>query len=425
MKEELLQAIFALLNDAYTYAVLRNYERLPDACDSRDIDILIPWRELKRLKPELLRIAAETGCGVLYENYDHQFWTVVYADDDAQVFQLDFQFNFAWMGIDVLDEEEVLRHRLFNGRVWHLDAMYEFLPKYLYCRILGGKYPEKYASIKQSALPAGETEVVAVLKRLSLGKGGLEYWDKASKWGLRLRSFTAAILRNPFRAWWRMLCFVMIYIWQLFTRRGMMVSFSGPDGCGKTTVIDLVMERLAVNPPYLYHFRPSLLPNLGKTIHHAGLKKSVDENFDQPHRATRKGNVNSLLRLGYYFSDYLIGYMFKILPIRQRKHIIFFDRYFTDMIVDSERSSIFLNYKFIVWLRHFVPHCQANFIFRVDPDTIRQRKQELSVEEMLRIYQRLEYLASIDKSYHWIDNNGTPEEAVKQIIHLLCSQKTH
>ena len=93
------------------------------------------------------------------------------------------------------------------------------------------------------------------------------------------------------------------------------------------------------------------------------------------------------------------------------------------MIVDGERSSIFLNYKFLAFLRHFVPKCQYNFIFRVDPETIRARKQELEIGDMERIYSRLEYLCSQDRRYIWIDNNGTPEEAVSQILDVLLKVK--
>ena len=98
---------------------------------------------------------------------------------------------------------------------------------------------------------------------------------------------------------------------------------------------------------------------------------------------------------------------------------MFFDRYFTDIIVDSERSSIFLNYTWLCWLRHLVPSCQRNFFIRVKPETILSRKQELALEDIRVIYERLEYLAARDGRCVWIDNNGTPEEAARQIILAL------
>ena len=78
MKRVFLNSLFSTLNDGYQYCVLRNWGGLPDGCESRDIDILIIKRELSRLKGELKTIATTSGCGVLYENWDNQFWTVVY-----------------------------------------------------------------------------------------------------------------------------------------------------------------------------------------------------------------------------------------------------------------------------------------------------------------------------------------------------------
>jgi thymidylate kinase len=260
------------------------------------------------------------------------------------------------------------------------------------------------------------------LQQLSCKRGGFDFWEKTGKWKLRLLAFCSAFKVRPGRTLARMYEFLSRYFLDLFRRRGLMISFSGPDGCGKTTVIEMLMARLAVNPPELFHFRPTVLPNLGEAAHKAGVVKEVDRNFDKPHRAKKKGILNSLIRFAYYYTDYVLGYFLKILPLRQRKHIVLFDRYFTDVIVDSERSSIFLNFKFICWMRHFVPMCRYNFIFCVEPETIRSRKQELEVEDMKRIYSRLEYLCARDKRYYKIDNNGTPEDAVRQILDVLAKK---
>lgn len=418
-----LIALFELLNREFSYAVLRNYEMLPDHNPSRDIDLLIPEKEVKRLKPQLRKLIAKHNCRILYTNEDNQFLTIVLADAAYELFQLDLQYNFAWMGIDLLDENEVLKTRLFNGRVYHLNELYTFLPKYLYSRILGAPYPEKYAEIRSRAVETAGEELDRILYDLSLRAGSLDYWDKTGKWNLRFRAFLTALKHSPLQAVRRMVSFLWFYFIMLFIRRGLLISFSGPDGCGKTTVIELLRERLNVNPPQLFHFRPTLLPNLSEVGAKAGVVKEVDRNFDNPHRGKRKGAVSSLIRLGYYSCDYVIGYVLKVLPLRQRKHIVFFDRYFTDVIADSERSSIFLNYKFLAWLRHFIPGCQYNFLFRVDPERILGRKQELSREAIERIYSRLEYLVPRDQHYAWINNNGTPEEAVQQILNILLEQQ--
>lgn len=65
-----------------------------------------------------------------------------------------------------------------------------------------------------------------------------------------------------------------------------------PDGTGKTTFLDALLEQLCfyyVNVPEdnrfsVYHFRPSILPNLGAVGEKAGVMKQ-DTNFTDPHRS--------------------------------------------------------------------------------------------------------------------------------------------
>lgn len=423
MKNDFLTALFGAFNEKLNYAVLRNFEGLPDSYEGRDIDLLIPKKDWQKFVPDFLALCDLHDCRILYTNRDNQFLTVVLCDSAAQVFQLDIQFNFAWMGVDLLDENDVLAHRVFSGKVWHLDKMYTFLPKYLYSRILGAKYPDKYADVKNAAFADSEKEIENLLNTLSCGKGGFEFWERSGKWHLRLLALFAGMKRNFFRTVWRQTEFVLRYIADLFLRRGLLISFSGPDGCGKTTVIQLLMEHLEVNTPILFHFRPTLLPNLGEVGHKAGVVKAVDRDFSKPHRSRRKGFLNSLVRLSYYTLDYIIGYAVKILPLRQRKHIVIFDRYFTDIIADSRRSSIYINVKFLAFWRHFIPACRYNIFFKVAPETIRSRKTEMEVSEMEEVYEKLEYLVSIDRRSYFIDNNSAPLDAVMKILDLLRNKQ--
>lgn len=427
MKTPFLSRFFEMLNEHFTYAVLRNHEGLPETISSRDIDILLAVSELHQFQRRLAVLLDETGWRILYVNRDDQFWTVVLGADSAakeiEPIQIDIMFSLSVMGIVLLDEKQILQARLSNGKVFFLRPQYVFLCKYVYSRILGAKYPEKYAELRRKLLPEESAAVEAELQMLAGRKHGMDFWETAGKWRLRRIALLRALLRAPFRQFRQGAAYLFFLIRNLFFRRGMMVSFSGPDGCGKTTVIELLRERLNVNPPLLFHFRPELLPNLGEVGTKAGVLKEVDRNFSRPHRAARKGRINSLLRLGYYSGDYILGYAIKVLPLRQRKHIVFFDRYFSDIIVDGERSCIFLNYRFLARLRHIVPGCQYYFFFRVDPDRILSRKQELPKEDIQRIYSRLEYLAARDRNCHWIDNNATPEEAVDQILNILLEKQ--
>ena len=82
----------------------------------------------------------------------------------------------------------------------------------------------------------------------------------------------------------------------LRSNTGFAIGFTGPDGVGKTTVIDMLIARLGdvFRTAHSYmHFRPMLFGNLGEVAHSAGLKKEVDRDYTNPHRGGRVGVVEA------------------------------------------------------------------------------------------------------------------------------------
>lgn len=428
MTDLFLHSLFELLNKKYTYAVLRNHENLPEELNSRDIDILLESEQLSIFQNDCVSIAIDHSYKILYVHQDEQFWSIVFGTVEGNVprlIQLDIMLNLNVMGVIFLDERAVLAERLFNDKVYHLPLKYIFLCKFVYSRVLNAKYPEKYKNTEDNVRKTCPDEVDSILSSLlSKPTATLDYWQSNGGRKLLLQGFLVSLQRRPIRQLKQMVLFVGWNVLHRFTRRGLFVTFSGPDGSGKTTVIDKVIEVLSmVNVPKLFHFRPTLIQNLGEVGVKLKVKADVDRRYEMPHRGKPKGPITSFLRLTYYMLDYFIGYWLKVMPLLYRKHIVIFDRYFTDVIVDGERSSIFLNFKFLCTLRKLLPLSRYNFLIRVDPDQILLRKQELTREAIERIYRRLEYLADKDDSYYWINNNETPEQAVVEIISTLLDRQ--
>lgn len=76
---------------------------------------------------------------------------------------------------------------------------------------------------------------------------------------------------------------------------------------------------------HVYHFRPSVLPNLGAVGEKAGVMKQ-DTNFENPHRNKAANPLSSFVRMGYYWLDYLIGGAICIRKDVQFDKITIFDR---------------------------------------------------------------------------------------------------
>lgn len=206
---------------------------------------------------------------------------------------------------------------------------------------------------------------------------------------------------------------------------GFSMSFTGPDGSGKTTILDAVEKELSkiFSEVKINHFRPTVIPRIAEVFNKAGLKKEVDEDYSNPHRGGETSKLSSFVRLFYYIFDYIYGYYKIVKPILSRNGVVIFDRYYTDIVADSKRSRINIPYKTIMALKSFVPNMKYNFLVYVDPDNILARKQELTREQILGIYERLDYILEKDKSYIKIDNNDDVNIAVSNILNHIFNEQ--
>ena len=117
--------------------------------------------------------------------------------------------------------------------------------------------------------------------------------------------------------------------------------------------------------------------------------------------------------------DYIFGYFLRVRPFLQKRSLVIFDRYYTDVIVDSRRSRIFLNHKFLYWCgKLFIPALDYNILLTADRDVILSRKQELDEKGIDEINEKMNFLSK-KKGYYLVINNGKPEEAVRKILTIV------
>lgn len=421
---EFLTTFFNFLNKNGEYAVLRNFEGLPAHNNSRDIDIVIESSTYRRLKSDLIELIEKEGWKIVtYLNSDRLItWVCACVDGDSrtEIVQFDFFFHTSIFGVTLLEAKDFLKNRQFNGAIYHVDKEYEFLDKYMYDRAVGVAYPEKYKTTREAV--ENSREVKRVLKKV-FGSNSINECDKTSGKKLLLNALKQNLCSNPFRTVSRMLKFEYYHIRNYVrSNTGFSVGFTGPDGSGKTTVIDQILERLA--PVFrtahkYYHFRPALFGNLGEVAHSAGLKKEVDRDYSNPHRGGKTGALSSFARLLYYSLDYIVGYFVKVKSVTRITRVVIFDRYYTDIICDSRRSRIYLNYKFLYWFgKLFIPSLDYNILLTARSETILARKRELDEEGIRRINERIDYLAD-KKGYKKILNEQTPEVAVAGILNYI------
>lgn len=423
----LLLPLFEYLNTKCNYAVLRNYEGLPEKNNSRDIDIIIEKKEYVKVKRQIVELIVSNGWQIITYLHSDRLITYVCGRIDkssTQVIQLDFFFNTSIQGILLIDAPELLEHRVFNGKIYHLTLEYEFLDKYLYNRTVGKPYPQKYLQVKQTV--SSNKAVIEKTKKL-FGVISIEQADRTAGRQLLLNALSSNMRSRPVEQLVDIAQFVYSYVANYIqSNTGFSVGFTGPDGSGKTTVLETLHKQLSPvfeSAAQIFHFRPTLFGNLGDAAHSMGVKKEVDRDYSNPHRGTKTGSISSLLRLFYYSIDYVIGYFVKVKSACRITRIVIFDRYYTDITADSRRSRIFLNTKFLYyWGKLFIPSLNYNILLTADADTILARKQELDREGIDRINNKLDYLKD-KKGYYLVLNNGKPEEAVRKILTLIFDEQ--
>lgn len=413
----IVPAVFKMLREKhYSYAVLRNHNGLPYSNSSRDIDILISPACYESLKNDFVDLVLDAKYQIITFFESERLRTFVCAkivNNDIEIVQFDFFIHTSAYGQILLDSASILSSTYINENgICCVSKEYEFLDKYLYLKYIGAEYPEKYSQLKEEVKSSLYLKDVI---RFKFGVSSIEELDSMpmSEFRRKIHKLNRSY-KNQFAFWYG-------YIKNNITYKGFSLGFTGPDGAGKTTVIELLTEQLTKVYPKVapFHFRPMIFGNLGDVAYSAGIKKTVDHNYDKPHRGGKTSVFSSFARLMYYSMDYIVGYFKLVRRALARRELVIFDRYYTDVICDSCRSRIYLNSKFLYWFgRLFIPSLNYNILLTAKTKTILSRKQELDVADIEAINRNIDYLAS-KKGYYKVLNESTPQAAVQAILSYI------
>ena len=427
-----LEDIFNSLNRLANYAVLRNHEGLPNNYRSRDIDLLIDKKQYKKMRPVFQEISEHHRFEILviYKAAGHHSIFFQSIDDLKDIIQFDFLFNVSVQGILLADSKLYLENRLSNGSVYYLPNSLTFLNKYLYNRLLGYDYPEKYKDLKWLVITnyAEELEKWIIY---TFGNQILNFQnvEKCSCRKLRNLATKQGYRNHGLKQGLFFLHYVICTFSNLIHPQGLFLSFTGPDGVGKTTVLNIIGDAYKQvwngDAVQVHHSRPDALPRLAVLLHHAGAVKTVDKDFDKPHRGRNSGFFGSFLRLFYYMADYQIGYWRKIFPRRFHRQVTIYDRYYSDIVIDSQRSNIKLPYKIIYILGKLIPQPEYSVFVTADEEVILSRKQELTKDEIHQIQNIISWMAKTNKKFIRVENNGPAEETADMIMEEILRKQNH
>lgn len=198
---------------------------------------------------------------------------------------------------------------------------------------------------------------------------------------------------------------------------GLHITVLGPDGVGKSTLIENVHRLLQ---PFfdgwlVFQFRPDVFNRIVVRVN------------PDPHGKAPRSPIVSWAKVAYYFGDHWLGWLFVVLPARARNAFVVFDRDFDDLMVDQRRYILQRSGALVRVLRQLLPRGQATFILHGDPQAIHARKPELPFGELGRQQAAYRSLAANDQRYHVVSVDHAPDEianAVTQEVIALLARRS-
>jgi thymidylate kinase len=157
-------------------------------------------------------------------------------------------------------------------------------------------------------------------------------------------------------------------------RSGAVLSIVGPDGAGKTTLIDSLLQGELAGAPVLRMRRPGVL-----------YRRSVpDVPVTEPHRDPPYHPLASLAKTAYLLVDVWLGWRLRIRPFVRRGGWVIIERGWWDIAVDPLRYRMRQHGRLLWWLGRLLPAPDLLMILEAPPEVVFARKTELTVAELGR-----------------------------------------
>lgn len=392
----ILSGVFETLDAAgIKYCVLHGYADFPQRIKS-DVDCVIdsrisPHRLLALLHLNRTRIGAE----VVQCRGFHIVLAGRNADGPPCFLTLDLSVDCELDSVPYYAGREVLDRRRNYRRFWVPAADIEF-GCYL-TRTIAKGCPDDERARRLSSLyredPDGCERQVARFwskrnRDIIIAAGRSGDWAAVR---LRLGDVQAelrrrAILRRPGRFVANALRSIASRIGRVRQPDGLYLVLLGPDGAGKSSVIEALQTGLsgAFARSACYGFTPAVIHRL----RHGAYRPNA-----APHALPPRSFLMSVARaVLYWFVYYTFGYVIRHLDLA-RSTFVLNDRHFVDVLVDPKRYR-YGGPMWLVWLMwRLIPKPDLIVLLNAPPEVLQSRKQEVPFEETAR--QRRAYLSLV------------------------------
>jgi len=409
------------------YAFLKyNYDRIDDLPETSDIDMVVLKSDLPQMVEYLKKVNYAEKVKVFRKSY---MTSVELFFSDGSFLNIDLIHKFIRKGLNYLDNKKILLTACANQeRVMTTNPQFNIEYLMLFFTLNGASIPPKYKQYFDQFSFIQKQQTLSYIK--SYYELNINTTDDVFTYNNEIRDQLINTLKKDTRnrgvsRFLNQLKYMVDTLKSLINKKGLTITVSGVDGAGKSTMIAQLKNKLEYKfrrEVVVLRHRPSLFPILSSYKYGKTQAENKAANT-LPRQGTNRGVLSSVLRLAYYYTDYLIGQFVIYFRYVIRGKIVIYDRYYFDFINDSKRSNINMNQRFMKKLYAFLIKPKLNFFLYADSEVIRKRKQELdsqTIDELTHSYQKLfkeydqKYSGSSYLSIENLDLNSTLNQMIKE-----------
>ena len=180
------------------------------------------------------------------------------------------------------------------------------------------------------------------------------------------------------------------------------VSIVGPDGSGKTTLVDSLLASRLDGRRVMRIRRPGVLYR----------RTAEGIAVTEPHGQAPYPAPLSLAKIAYLFCDELLGWAFRIRPWARRGGWVVIERGWWDLAVDPRRYRLRAHGGLLWRLGRLLPHPDLLLVLEASPEVLAARKAELGTEELARQVRQWRERLPRSQRRVYLDAALPPEEVV-------------